>query len=105
LVSNFCRISSEHGGSCIYVRKYLQTKEVNCFHGISREKDFEKTVVELLDYKIIIVCVVYRSPDGDFHIFLRNLKLVIQKVHSKREKLILCGDWNMNFMRVQNYMK
>jgi hypothetical protein len=48
LVSNFCRINSEHGGSCIYVRKYLQTKEVNCFCGISREKDFEMMVVELL---------------------------------------------------------
>jgi exonuclease III len=44
------------------------------------------------------VCV-YRSPDGDFHIFLRNLELVIQKVLSERKKLILCGDWNINFMK------
>jgi hypothetical protein len=55
------------------------------------------TVAELLDYKII-VCV-YRSLDGNIHIFLRNLDLVIWKLHSKRQKLILCSDWNINFMK------
>jgi hypothetical protein len=55
LVSKFCRNNTEHGGSCIYVRQYLQIKEVNCFQETNREKDFEMTVVELLDYKIVIV--------------------------------------------------
>jgi hypothetical protein len=36
LVSNFSRNSSEHGGLCIYVRKYLQTKEINSFQGINK---------------------------------------------------------------------
>jgi hypothetical protein len=44
------------------------------------------SVVELLDYKVIIACV-YRSPGGDFSYILRNLDLVIQKIHSKRKKL------------------
>jgi hypothetical protein len=30
LVSNFSRIRNGHGGSCIYVRKYLQAKKVDC---------------------------------------------------------------------------
>jgi len=41
---------------CIYVRKYLNTKEVNSFQGINKEKDFEMNVVELLDYKVFL-CV------------------------------------------------
>jgi hypothetical protein len=86
------------GGSCIYVRKYLQTKKVDCVQGLSKEKDFELSVVELVDYKFILVCI-YRSLDGDFHTFLNKLELVIQKVHSLNEKLILCGDWNINFMK------
>jgi hypothetical protein len=44
------------------------------------------------------VCT-YRSPDGDFHTFLNKLELVIEKVHSLNKKLILCGDWNINFMK------
>jgi hypothetical protein len=98
LVSNFSRHGSEHGGSCIFVKKYIHTEEVIYFKGINKEKDFEMSVVELLDYKIILVCV-YRSPDSDFYIFLSKLEFVIQEVQSKRKKLILSWDWNINFMQ------
>jgi exonuclease III len=43
------------------------------------------------------VCI-YRAPDGNFHLFLNNLEKVIQKVQLKRKRVILCGDWNVNFM-------
>jgi exonuclease III len=55
LESNFSRISNGHRGLCIYVRKYLQTKEVGCLQGLSKEKD-EMPIVELVDYKFIL-CV------------------------------------------------
>jgi hypothetical protein len=55
------------------------------------------TAVEILDYKLIIVCVC-RSPDGDFSTFLRSLESVTQKVQARNKRLILCGDWNINFM-------
>jgi exonuclease III len=98
LTSNFSRSKSIHGGTCIYVKHYLQTKEVNYIKGISKEKDFEMTAVEIPDYDLIVVCV-YRSPDGDFSIFLRSLESVIQKVQVRKRRLILCGDWNINFMQ------
>jgi hypothetical protein len=41
LASAFCRSSSEHGGSGIYVRDGIETKEINYFAGISEEKMFE----------------------------------------------------------------
>jgi len=44
------------------------------------------------------VCV-YRSPDGDFSTFLRSLESVIQKVQARNKQLILCGEWNINFMQ------
>jgi hypothetical protein len=28
------------------------------------------SIVELLDYKIVLVCI-YRSPDGELHLFLK----------------------------------
>ena len=98
LASNFNRSKSDHGGSCIYIKLHMQTKEVNYLQGISKEKDFEMTTVEILDYKLIIVCV-YSSPDDDFSTFLRSLELVIQKVQARNKRLILCGDWNINLMQ------
>jgi hypothetical protein len=38
-------------------------------------------------------------PLSDFYTFLRSLELTIQKVQLRNERLILCGDWNVNFMQ------
>jgi exonuclease III len=61
------------------------------------EKDFEMSMTELVDYGYIIVCI-YRSPDSNLQIFLKNLELILQKIQSRNKKLLLCGDWNLNFM-------
>jgi hypothetical protein len=53
--------------------------------------------VKLLKERIVVVCV-YRSPDGDFCMFLKNLEVVIQTVQPKKEKIILCGDWYLIFL-------
>jgi len=98
LASNFSRSKSDHGGSCIYVKHHMQTKDINYLQGIRKEKDFEMTAVEILYYKLIIVCV-YRSSDGDFATFLRSLESVIQKVQARNKQLMLCGDWNINYMQ------
>jgi hypothetical protein len=55
------------------------------------------TAIELMDYKVC-VCV-NRSPNGDFYTFFRSLELTIQKVQLRNKRLILCGDWNVNFMQ------
>ena len=57
LASNFNRCKSDHGGSYIYVKLHVQTKEINYLLGISKEKDFEMTAVEILDYKLTVLCV------------------------------------------------
>ena len=57
LASNFNRSKSDHGGSSIYVKYHVQTKEINYLKVMSKEKDFKMTAVEILDYKLIIVCV------------------------------------------------
>jgi hypothetical protein len=85
LVSTFGGISVEQGGSCIYV----ETKEQNYLQELCKEKEFETSIGELLDYRIVLV-FIYRSPDRDFYIFLKNLEIVIKKVHLKRKRVILC---------------
>jgi hypothetical protein len=59
----------------------VQTKELNYLQGISKEKYFEMTAVEILDYKFFVVCV-HESPDGEFSTLLRSLESMIQKVQA-----------------------
>ena len=88
--------SSEHGGSGIYVKDSLVTKEINYFAGTNEEKIFEMSLIELPAYQLCVVCI-YRSPDGQFDKFLDKLELVVQKLQMKDKILILCGDWNTDF--------
>jgi hypothetical protein len=55
------------------------------------ERDFEISMTELVDYAYTIVCI-YRSPDNNLWILLKNLELIMQKIHTKNKKLLLCGD-------------
>ena len=57
LQSYFSRKMSDHGGSRIYVKKGIRTKEFNSFKCIGIEKEFEMSVIELGDYGNIIVCI------------------------------------------------
>ena len=38
LASNFSRSKSDDGGSCIYVKHHMQTKEINYLQGINKER-------------------------------------------------------------------
>ena len=70
------------GGSCIFTRNTIQTKEVNYLRGLGSEKVFEMSAVELSDSGPILACI-YRSSDSDLYEFLLKLELLITKVHSK----------------------
>ena len=72
LVSYFRRDQHNHGGSCIYVRKNISIKNINCIQNVSVEKDFEVSGIELVDYDYIIVCI-YKVPDFKFWTFLKTL--------------------------------
>jgi len=61
-------------------------------------------LIELPGYKLSIACV-YRSPDGQCDKFLNKLELVVQKLIMKDKILILCGDWNIDFLREEGNLK
>jgi hypothetical protein len=98
-VSKFCRENSTSGGSCVFTRNIIQTKEVivNLVVQVVK-KNFELSVTELPDLGIIMACI-YRSPNNDFDKFLSKLEILITKVHSKGKQLILCDDLNVNFLQ------
>jgi hypothetical protein len=97
LVSKYCRTTCLSGGSCIFINNSIRSKEVSWCNKLGSDKVFEISAVELLDFQTILVCI-YRSPDSDFCDFLNKLEELIVKVVSKRKRLIMCGDWNVNFL-------
>jgi hypothetical protein len=72
---------NDRGGSCIYVKKEIRTKELNDLEYLGEVKNFELSITKLIDYKIILICI-YRSPHGKFKVFLNRLEIVIQKLHN-----------------------
>jgi hypothetical protein len=96
LRSYFCRNKQRGGSACILVRDMLRVKQVHNLCGIAQEKTFELAAVELLDIKIVIVCI-YRSPESDIEVFLNKLEIVIKRIQNHNKRLIMCGDWNVNF--------
>ena len=74
LANAFCRRNSDHGGSRIFVKMGVITKELNSLNEPGEEESFELSVTELVQYEVIVICI-YRSPDGKFNIFLNKLEL------------------------------
>ena len=86
------------GGTAIYSKPHMK---LQCVHRIvdSVDKDFEYSM-SLMDFNnetVYIVCV-YRSPSGNMDIFIKNIEIVLYKVTHMNRLVILCGDFNTNFI-------
>jgi hypothetical protein len=75
----------------IFVKKGIITKELNSLNELGEEKNFELSLIELVQYGIIVICI-YRTPDGQFGIFLNKIELIIQKLIVKYKTVIPHGD-------------
>jgi exonuclease III len=96
--SFFCRRTYACGGVCILVHKDIQFDDINLDH-FSKEKDFEISALKLhiMHNHFIIICI-YRSPNGNFTYFLNQLEVILNKLYKISNKLILCGDFNINYL-------
>ena len=75
------------------------TRELNSLNELGEEKSFELSVIEIVRFAIIVICI-YRSTDGKIDTFFNKLEMIIQKLIEKRKTLIFCGDWNINLLQV-----
>ena len=91
------------GGTCIFVPGDLYINEVKYPKDLRREKEFEMSAVGLVDFKGILICI-YRFPHTNMYRFLEKWETQNGKVQSKRNKFLLCGDRNINFVKIMcNY--
>ena len=57
-------------------------------------------------YEIYILSV-YRAPSGNFSHFLKKLELILNYLYKSNTRLILCGDFNVNYLtdnNMKNYL-
>jgi hypothetical protein len=88
-VVNFpTRISAK---TCIFVSNDLKTRELPFVNNLGRESVFEISAIEVVDLKIIVVCI-YRPPNSNKEVFLELLEETLNKVQKKGRLLVLCGD-------------
>jgi hypothetical protein len=67
---------------------------------IGKEKVFEMSIVELLNYEIVVVRI-YRSPDGNFYRFLKKFGSSNPKSSVEKEKYNFMWRLEYKFYRRQ----
>jgi hypothetical protein len=100
LATHFSR-DNRNGGSCILVRnihKYVVLKDIV---SASISNVIECSGIELIEHKIIVICV-YRIPNYNLStvkLFLDKLHTILSKVCHNKKKVFLCGDFNIDMLQ------
>lgn len=98
----------KHGGTAIFVHSSLVnscTDLVSVASG-GMEKIFEFSAVKLnlQNHSVYILCA-YRAPNSDLNVFLDRLEISVSKIMNKSsivDKMIFCGDLNINSLKENN---
>jgi exonuclease III len=64
-----------------------------------KEQDMEICAIKInsLSVPITIICI-YRSPNGNFTVFLKNMDTVLSLHRKSGNEIILCGDINVDYL-------
>ena len=82
----------------IYISSDIQFNSIN-LEQFSNEKDSEICALKLQTvWNSFIVICIYRAPSGKFTYFLNQLEIILNKLYNSSNSLIICGDFNINFL-------
>jgi len=64
-----------------------------------KDKELEACALRLdfLHFKFFII-TIYRSPNGNFQNFVKELDNIINKIFELDIQLVICGDININYL-------
>lgn len=88
----YCRKIITKGGVLIFIRNTLHFQAIQC-KTAAIEKHFEYTAIK--NSKTIVISV-YRTPDGDFSLFIDSLAELLTELSILGLDIMLCGDFNIN---------
>lgn len=100
LINSYSRKHHLHGGVAIYVKTHLAPKCSKLDLGTLCDELHFETSGLLIECLRLLVVVVYRSPNGDPHVFLEKLEdLLVSLCVPKwgKYKIVIGGDVNASF--------
>ena len=102
LAANYTRNSLKCGGVCIFIRDNIKFSKVDTLK-YCKDQDLEIAAIKLkLEKTKVIVLCLYRAPSGNFDYFINQLDDLLHALHSPKMKFIICGDFNINFLGINN---
>ena len=98
LGASYSRKTFLKGGVSIFVYRNIKYNTIK-IDEYNIDKDFEVCAIQL-DSALNKLCIlaVYRSPKGDFTIFLKQLDLILQKLYNNKYSILICGGVNVNYL-------
>lgn len=98
LVTAYFRRNYAHGGTVIFAKTDLTIKPIDVNQNLLDDKNFELSSAELTaTHGCYLIMCVYRSPVGNFDVFINNISSFLQAYRSVKKQIIVCGDFNVNF--------
>lgn len=103
LAACYSRNESKRGGSCVLVHKQYKYKDLPEITKMSLMNIFECCAMELIDLKIIVICV-YRVPkQNNLNLFFKRLEKVLDYTSKlKSHKIVIAGDFNIDVLKNNN---
>jgi exonuclease III len=98
LVSNFSRLNHIHGGSAIYVKNNISSKNRDDISNRNKELDFEISAIEV-DCARTIYCCIYRSPGGNIDVFSEQMMALLEILFTDGQKCVILGDFNIDALK------
>jgi exonuclease III len=96
--TSYCRESFIMGGVCIYVHNSLDFEVIN-IRELCIDKAMEACAVKCKFLSsIFCILAIYRSPSSNFSLFITQLETVIKKIYKPNLQMLVCGDFNINYL-------
>jgi exonuclease III len=96
--TSYCRESIIMGGVCIYVHNSLAFGVINISE-LCTDKAMEACAIKCSFFSsIFCVLAIYRSPSGNFSLYITPLETIIKKISKPNLLMLVCGDFNINYL-------
>jgi exonuclease III len=102
LGAKYCRVNCKYGGVSIFVHETLPFSPID-LNEFCNDQDIEICAVKShLSTFNFYVLSVYRSTSGNFVHFLSSLDSVLNQLYYNSLNIIICGDFNINYLENSN---
>jgi len=94
----YARRVAKCGSVCIFLHKSCKFVKID-LNSHCIERDFEICAIKLTNITMnLYILSLYKSPSGNFDMFLAKLEEVLNALFIEPINLIIYGDFNVNFM-------